>query len=110
MAVCKSIAASNLHLNSTKNINQASKDMKKNNYLFATTALAALMTGAIANAAITVSSQSSASRIAFDNTGTEIGGVTFTTPGTYDGIAFSQWTPTGSFLTGKTISGGVSAV
>ena len=84
--------------------------MKKNNYLFATTALAALMTGAIANAAITVSSQSSASRIAFDNTGTEIGGVTFTTPGTYDGIAFSQWTPTGSFLTGKTISGGVSAV
>ena len=110
VAVCKSIAASNLHLNSTKNINQASKDMKKNNYLFATTALAALMTGAIAHAAITVSSQSSASRIAFDNTGTEIGGVTFTTPGTYDGIAFSQWTPTGSFLTGKTISGGVSAV
>jgi hypothetical protein len=86
------MAAPNSHLNPTKNINQASKDMKNNNYLFAATALAALMTGAVANAAITVSSQSSASKIAFDDTGTEIGGVSFTTAATYDGIAFSNWT------------------
>ena len=106
----QTIAAANSYLNPTKRINPASKDMKKNNHLFAATALAALMTGSVANAAITVTTQSNASRIAFNNTGTEIGGVTFTTSGTYDGIAFSQWTPTGSFLTGKTISGGVSAV
>ena len=84
--------------------------MKKTNYLFAATVLAALMTGAVANAAITVSSQSSASRIAFvDTDPTEIGGVTFTTANTYDGIAFSQWT-SASFLTGTTIGGGVTAV
>jgi hypothetical protein len=66
--------------------------MKKTNYLFAATALAALMTGAVANAAITVTSQSSADRIAFvDTDPTEIGGVAFTTADTHDGIAFSQW-------------------
>ena len=67
--------------------------MKKTNYLFAATALAALMTGAVANAAITVSSQSSNLRIAFvDTDPTEIGGVSFTTPASHDGIAFSNWT------------------
>ena len=66
--------------------------MKKTKYLFAATALAALMTGAVANAAITVSSLSSATKIAFDDTGTELGGVMFANTATYDGIAFSQWT------------------
>ena len=87
------------------------KIMKKTTYLIGATALAVLMTGTVANAAIVVSSQSSASRIAFDDTGiTEIGGVTFTISGTYDGIAFSQWTPNSTFLTGTTVGGSVTAV
>ena len=52
---CKAITALNSHLNSTKNINQASKDMKKTNYLFASTALAAVMISAVANAAVSIS-------------------------------------------------------
>ena len=65
--------------------------MKKTKYLFAATALAALMTGAVANAAITVSSLSSASKIVFDDTGTELGGVMFAATANYDGIAFDNW-------------------
>ncbi len=84
--------------------------MKKTKYLFAATALAALMTGAVANAAtITVSSLSSAAKIAFvDTDPTEIGGVSFTTDATYDGIAFSNWT--GDVAIAKTLSAGVSIV
>ena len=80
--------------------------MQKTKYLFGATALAALMTGAVANAAITVTSLSSATKIAFDDTGTELGGVSFTTTATYDGILFENWT--GNVTTAKTF--GVSGV
>lgn len=93
-----------------ENTNQLIKIMRITKYLSGATALAALMTGTVANAAITVTSQSSASRIAFDDTGTEIGGVSFTTTGTYDGILFNQWTPVSTFQTPKTIGGSVTAV
>ena len=80
--------------------------MQTTKYLFGATALAALMTGAVANAAITVTSLSSATKIAFDDTGTELGGVSFTTTATYDGILFENWT--GNVTTAKTF--GVSGV
>jgi hypothetical protein len=99
----------NPYLSPPANTNQTSRDMKKTNYLFAATAIAALMTGAVANAAITVSSLSSATKIAFDDTGlVEIGGVSFTTTATYDGILFENWT--GNVTTAKTLSAGVSIV
>ena len=81
--------------------------MQTTKYLFGATALAALMTGAVANAAITVTSLSSATKIAFDDTGlVEIGGVSFTTTATYDGILFENWT--GNVTTAKAF--GVSGV
>ena len=83
--------------------------MQKTKYLLSATVLAALMTAAVTNAAITVTSLSSATKIAFDDTGlVEIGGVSFTTTATYDGILFDNWT--GNVTTAKSLSAGVSIV
>ena len=84
------------------------KFMKKTKYLIGATSLAALLTGTVANAAIVTATQYSASHIVFDNTNTLIGGVTFFTAGTYDGIAFTQWT--GNVTTATALSAGVTAV
>ena len=84
--------------------------MKMKKYFSGALALVALMAATSANAGIVVMPTSySSSHIVFDNTDTTlIGGVTFASSGTYDGIAFSQWT--GNVSTSKALSAGVSAV
>jgi hypothetical protein len=75
--------------------------------LCGTGVLALILSVPAALAGISVSSQSSDTRIAFvDTDPTEIGGTSFAAAGTYDGIVFSQWT--GAVTTAKTLSAGVS--
>ena len=52
-------------------------------------------------ATVTTSAQSSASHIAFANTGTLVGAAVFGNAGTHDGIAFSQWSA--PFTTSKVL-------
>ena len=109
----ETIAASNEYLNPTKNINHASKDMKKANYLFASTALAALMTGAVANAAVSITGNyTGATAPIINNTyGTlefalNMGGSPLTRDGiTYTTAGTGGTTPSRNFLT----NGGVGA-
>ena len=84
--------------------------VKASRRLCGTGVLALILSAPAAQAGVTVTSQSSASRIAFvDTDATEIGGVSFAAAASHDGIAFSQWT--GNVTTSTTFgASGVSIV